>query len=191
MRVILLNGSPNVNGCTYTILQEVAQELMLHGVEADIIHVGRTTGGCNGCFACRKLGRCVQQDMVNEVADKLEKAQGMVIGAPVYFASPAANMIAFLDRLYAAHGRRLMYKPCGCIVTARRAGTTAALEALNKYPLVNEQPLVPAQYWCMAYGNSPQEILADAEGVEIARSLGCNMAWMVKALRDVPRPEVE
>ena len=127
--------------------------------------------------------------MVNEVADKLEKAQGMVIGSPVYFASPAGNLMAFLDRLYAAHGNRLMYKPCGCIVTARRAGTTAALEALNKYPLVNEQPLVAAQYWCVAHGNTPEEILADAEGVEIARSLGRNMAWLVKALRNAPRPK--
>lgn len=189
MRVILLNGSPHANGCTYTALMEVAKALNEQSVETEIIHVGRTAGGCTGCFACRQLGRCVQQDLVNEVADKLAEAQGMVIGSPVYFASPAGNLIAFLDRLYAAHGQRLMYKPCGSIVTARRAGTTAALDALNKYPLVNEQPLVPAQYWCMLHGNAPEEILADAEGVEIAHSLGRNMAWMVKALQSMPRPE--
>lgn len=105
-----------------------------------------------------------------------------------YFASPNASLIALLDRLYAAHGNSLMYKPWGCIVSARRAGTTSAVEVLNKYPLVNEQPLVSSTYWCMVHGSIPEEIRADTEGMEIAYNLGRNMAWMVKALRSVPHP---
>lgn len=189
MKVILLNGSPHTKGCTATMLGVIAQAMESQGIETEIIHVGGTIGGCKGCFACRQLGRCVQQDELNSIAQHLTQAQGMVIASPVYFASPAGNMMAFLDRLYAAYGHQLMYKPCGCFVTARRAGTTAALDALNKYPLVNEQPLVASQYWCMAHGNTPEQVLADAEGVEIARTLGRNMAWLMKALQKTPRPE--
>lgn len=190
MNVILINGSPHELGCTDTALKEVARGLTDQGVDARIIHIGTgDISGCKGCFACRKLGRCVREDAVNEIAAKLKEADGMIIGSPVYFASPNGSLIAFLDRLYAAHGDSLMYKPCGCIVSARRAGTTAALEALYKYPMVNEQPVVSSSYWCMVHGNTPEEVHADTEGMEIAYNLGRNMAWMVKALRDVPVPE--
>lgn len=183
MRVILLNGSPHTRGCTYTALTEVARGLTDHGVEAGIIHIGTSDiPGCKGCFACRKLGKCVIDDVVNELAEKIKNADGMIIGSPVYFASPNGSLISLLDRLYAAHGKGLMYKPCGCIVSARRAGTTAALEALHKYPMVNEQPLVSSSYWCMVHGNTPDAVRADTEGMEIAYNLGRNMAWMVKAL---------
>lgn len=189
MKVILLNGSPHAQGCTATMLGVIAQTMENQGIETEMIHVGGNTSGCKGCFACHRLGRCVQQDELNDVAERLAQAQGMVIASPVYFASPAGSMIAFLDRLYAAYGHQLIHKPCGCFVTARRAGTTAALDALNKYPLINEQPLVASQYWCMAHGNTPNEVLADAEGVEIARTLGRNMAWLVKALQNAPHPD--
>ena len=190
MKVILINGSPHEWGYTYTALSEVAGGLNDHGVETEIIHIG--TGdipGCRGCFACRKLGRCVMDDVVNETAEKLKAADGMIIGSLVYFASPCGSLISFLDRLYASHGNSLMYKPCGCIVSARRAGTTAALEVLHKYPLVNEQPLVSSSYWCMVHGSTPEEVRADTEGMEIAYNLGRNMAWMVKTLAHSPTPE--
>lgn len=186
MKVILLNGSPHEHGCTATMLSVVSQALEAQGIEAECIHVGGMTSACRGCFACHRTGHCVQQDGLEEIAQRLAQAQGMVLGAPVYFASPAGGMLAFLDRLYAAHGRQLMHKPCGCFVTARRAGTTASLDALNKYPLINEQPLVASQYWCMAHGNTPQEVLADEEGVEIAQTLGRNLAWLVKATAAMP-----
>ena len=190
MKVILLNGSPHERGCTYTALAEVARGLESHGVEAEIVHIGTAPiSGCRGCYACRKLGRCVQEDLVNEIAQKLRSAAGMIIGSPVYFASPNASVLALLDRLYAAHGDSLMYKPCGCIVSARRGGTTAALEVLNKYPLVCEQPLVASSYWCMVHGNTPEEVQTDTEGLDIAYNLGRNMAWMVKALAGTPRPK--
>lgn len=187
MRVILINGSPHERGCTYTALAEVARGLRDHGVDAEIIHIGRNDiPGCRGCFACRKLGKCVIDDDVNKLAEKLKEADGMIIGSPVYFSSPNGSLISLLDRLYAAHGNSLMYKPCGCIVSARRAGTTAALEALHKYPMVNEQPLVSSSYWCMVHGSTPEEVRKDTEGMEIAYNLGRNMAWMVKALAHTP-----
>lgn len=189
MKVILINGSPHEKGSTYTALEQVARGLREHGVETRIIHIGtHDIPGCKGCFACRKTGKCVVCDDVNTLAEQLAEADGMILGSPVYFASPNASLLALLDRLYAAHGRKLMHKPCGCIVVARRAGTTAALEALYKYPMVNEQPVVSSSYWCMVYGNTPEEVQADAEGMEIACTLGRNMAWMVSALKQMPRP---
>lgn len=190
MKVVLLNGSPHEQGCTHTALSEVARGLIDHGADAEIVHIGtHDIPGCRGCFACRKLGKCVIDDGVNKIAEKLKVADGMIIGSPVYFASPSGSLISFLDRLYASHGNSLMYKPCGCIVSARRAGTTAALEALHKYPMVNEQPLVSSSYWCMVHGNTPDEVRTDTEGMEIAYNLGRNMAWMVKALGDISCPE--
>lgn len=189
MKVVLLNGSPNAKGCTYTALNEVARGLNENGIQAEIINIGNTgISGCNGCFSCRNTGRCIQEDIVNQTAEKIIEADGMIIGSPVYFSSPNATLIAYLDRLYAAYGNHLRYKPCGCIVSARRAGTTSALEVLNKYPLVCEQPLIASSYWCMVHGTTPDEVKNDKEGMEIAYNLGRNMAWMVKALneRNIP-----
>jgi len=189
MKAVLINGSPHEYGCTYTALKEVARGLAEHGVNTEIVHIGTSDiSGCKGCFACRKLGHCITNDIVNELAQKLKTADGMILGSPVYFSSPNGSLIAFLDRLYAAHGNSLMYKPCGCMVSARRAGTTATLEVLNKYPLVNEQPLISSSYWCMVHGSSSEEVLADEEGMEIAYHLGRNMAWMIKALHGMPHP---
>ena len=183
MKVMLLNGSPHEFGCTYTALSAVSEGLHNFGIETEIFHIGSgDIPGCRGCFACRHLGKCVLDDKVNNLAEKLQQTDGIIIGSPVYFASPNGALIAFLDRLYAAHGDKLMYKPCGCIVSARRAGTTSALETLHKYPTVNEQPLVSSGYWCMVHGNTPDEVRADTEGMEIAYTLGKNMAWMVRTI---------
>lgn len=183
MKVILINGSPHVHGSTYTMLCEVEKALQQSGVETEILHIGADVPGCTGCFRCSDFGRCIKDDIVNRASDMLAQADGMIIGSPVYFASINGTLSAFLDRLYASGSHRWRYKPCGCFVVARRGGTTAALDALNKYPLINEQPLVSSCYWGMAYGNVPEEVRCDAEGIEIAQTLGRNMAWMVKALR--------
>ncbi len=185
MKVVLINGSPHPKGCTYTALCEVERELNKNGVETEIIHIGtKPISGCLGCFKCREIGQCIIDDAVNETARKLAEADGMIFGSPVYFSSPNGSLIAFLDRLYASASKPLMYKPCGCIVTARRAGTTASLEALYKYPLINEQPIVSSCYWCMLHGNTPEEIMSDTEGLKIAQTLGRNMAWMISRLAD-------
>lgn len=190
MSVLLINGSPHAEGCTYTALCKVAHGITDHGAEAEIIHIGtRNIPGCQGCFACRKLKKCAVDDIVNELAHKLRNADGMIIGSPVYFSSANGSLIALLDRLYAAHGNSLMHKPCGCIVSARRAGTTSALDGLYKYPMVNEQPIVSSSYWCMVHGSTPQEVLQDTEGMQIAYTLGKNMAWMVRTLKSSPHPD--
>lgn len=189
MKVVLINGSPHEKGCTYTALNEVSRGLNENGIQTEIINIGNTgISGCNGCFSCRNTGRCIKEDIVNQTAEKIIEADGMIIASPVYFSSPNATLIAYLDRLYAAYGNHLRYKPCGCIVSARRAGTTSALDVLNKYPLVCEQPLVSSSYWCMVHGNTPNEVKKDTEGMEIAYNLGRNMAWMVKALKGTTAP---
>lgn len=191
MKVILLNGSPHTNGCTFTALCETERALQDRGIQTEIIHLETNeTPGCKGCFACRSLGKCVIDDQVNRIAEKLAEADGMILASPVYFASPNASFLALLDRLYAAHGHKLCYKPCACLVSARRAGTTAALDTLNKYPLVNEQPLISSCYWCMVHGNTPEEVKRDTEGMKIAYHLGENMAWLVKALHGVQPPAI-
>ena len=184
MKVVMINGSPHEKGCTYTALRQVERGLIENAVESEIIDIGnQIIRGCMGCFACRKLGKCVYDDAVNEVAQVLKEADGMILGSPVYFSSPAGTMVSFLDRLYASAGDNLMNKPCGTIVTARRAGTTSALEVLNKYPLVCEQPVVSSSYWCMLHGNTPDEIREDTEGMEIAYNLGRNMAKLLTQLQ--------
>jgi len=183
MKVILINGSPHAKGSTYTALCEVEKALQQDGVETEIIHIGTEVPGCIGCYRCSEKGRCIKEDIVNHTADKLAQADGMIFASPVYFASINGTFSAFLDRLYASGSYRWRFKPCGCFVVARRGGTTAALDALNKYPLVNDQPVVGSCYWGMAHGNVPEEIMTDTEGLEIARTLGRNMAWMVKAMR--------
>lgn len=189
LKAVLLNGSPHKKGCTYTALNEVIRGLTENGIESEIINIGDSDiPGCKGCFACRKTGRCIHEDIVNQTAEKIIRSDGMIIGSPVYFSSPNAALIAYLDRLYAAYGDKLRFKPCGCIVSARRAGTTSALEVLNKYPLVCEQPLVASSYWCMVFGNSPDEVQKDSEGMGIAYDLGRNMAWMIKALNGAAAP---
>ena len=183
MKVLLLNGSPNARVCTWTALNEVKKGLEAQGVAGEIVHVcAEDVPGCTGCFACGETGECVRGDVVNEIGAKLRRADGMVIGSPVYFASPNGSLLAFLDRLYASHGEQLRFKPCGCIVSARRAGTTAALDALNKYPLVCDQPLVSGGYWCMVHGQTPEQVMQDEEGLRIARTLGNSLGWLAKAL---------
>ena len=190
MKVVLINGSPHTKGCTYTALSEVSRGLNENGIQTEIINIGNTgISGCNGCFFCRNTGRCIQDDIINQTAEKIIEADGMIIASPVYFSSPNATLIAYLDRLYAAYGNHLRFKPCGCIVSARRAGTTSALEVLNKYPLVCEQPLVGSSYWCMVHGSTPDEVKKDTEGMEIAYNLGRNMAWMVKVLNGAAVPK--
>lgn len=189
MKAVLLNGSPHSAGCTYTALNEAARGLSENGIDAEIINIGdKNIPGCKGCFACRKTGHCIRDDIVNQTAEKIIEADGMIIASPVYFSSPNATLIAYLDRLYASYGDKLRFKPCGCIVSARRAGTTSALEVLNKYPLVCEQPLVSSSYWCMVFGNTPDEVKKDTEGMEIAYNLGRNMAWIIKALNGAVPP---
>ncbi len=184
MKVLLLNGSPNEKGCTWRALKEVSDTLQAEGIDTEIFWIGKkAVAGCIGCGGCAKNhGRCVfSNDPVNEVLDKMEGSDGLIVGSPVYFASPNGALVALLDRMFMAGGCFRM-KPAAAVTSARRAGTTATLEVMNKYFLMSEMPVVSANYCNMVHGHSADEVEKDLEGLQIMRTLGRNMAWMLKCM---------
>jgi len=182
MKVLLLNGSPNEKGCTYTALTEVAGALEADGVSTELLWLGRDGAGCTGCGACGKLGKCVRDDVVNVAAEKAREADGLVVGSPVHYAAASGQATGVLDRLFYSAGAVLRFKPAAAVVSARRAGTTAALDQLYKYFLINQMPVVSSRYWTMVHGNSPDEVRQDEEGMAVMRTLGHNMAWLLKSI---------
>ena len=196
-KVLLINGSPNAQGCTYTALREVEKSLNKNGVETEIFQIGRDpVHGCTGCGGCGKTGKCVFDDGVNRLMERLDEFDGLVIGSPVYFASPNGTLLAFLDRLFYAAGKRLAGKPGAAVVSCRRGGATAAFDVLNKYFSIRNMPIVTSQYWNQIHGNTPEEALQDAEGLQTMRTLGENMAWLIKCIQagrasGVPDPVYE
>lgn len=185
MKIILINGSAHPKGCTYTALRLVADEIERCGIETEIIHIGqKDIRGCIGCYKCRELGHCVFNDVVNEVAPKFEQADGIVIGSPVYYASANGTLLSFLDRLFYSTPFDKRMKVGAAVVSARRAGTTATLDILNKYFSIAQMPIATSRYWNMVHGNTPEQVMQDAEGVQIMRILGRNMAFLVHAIAD-------
>ncbi len=184
MKVLLVNGSPHEKGCTYTALSEVASALNKEGVETEIFHIGTApVRGCIGCGGCASKMKCAfDDDIVNRLIEKIEDIDGLVIGSPVHYASAGGAITSVLDRLFFAASGKLAYKPCACVVSARRAGTTAALDQLMKYPTINRMPLVSSQYWPMVHGSIPGQVLQDEEGMQTMRTLGKNMAWLIKCI---------
>lgn len=182
MKVLLLNGSPHEAGCTYAALTEVEGALRKNGIETEIFHIGKQSDGCIGCGGCSKsVPRCIFGGAVNTALDKMEQSDGLVVGSPVYFSSPNGTLLSFLDRMFYA-GDCLAYKPAAAIVSARRAGTTASLDAINKYFTIRNMPVVSSKYWNMVHGNTPEEVKQDLEGMQIMRTLGNNMAWLLKSI---------
>jgi len=194
MKVLLLNGSPNEKGCTYTALSIIADELKAQGVDSEIFWIGTDpVRSCTGCCSCRSLdGACVfDDDIVNKLAQKVREADGYVFGAPVHYSSPAGSVIAALDRLFYSCGRFMKFKPASAIVSARRAGTSASFDVLNKYIQINNMIEITSSYWNMVHGNKPEEVLKDEEGVYTMKTLASNMAWMLKVLESVKGTELE
>ncbi len=183
MKVLLINGSPNAKGCTYTALAEVEKTLNQNGVETEMIQIGnKAIRGCIGCGGCGSTKKCVfDDDLVNEVIAKMERADGLIIGSPVYFASPNGNLISMLDRMFYA-GDCFAHKPAAAVVSARRAGTTVSLDDLNKYFSIRQMLTVGSTYWNMVHGSRPEEVLKDEEGLQTMRNLGRNMAWILKCI---------
>ena len=185
MKVLLINGSPNEKGCTYTALCEVESELNKAGVESEIFHVGKQPiRGCNACGNCSRSGsgRCVfNDDTVNIALEKAETVDGFIFGSPVHYAGASGMITSFLDRFFYA-GNSVAYKPGAAIVSCRRGGATAAFEQLNKYFTIANMPIVSSQYWNMVHGNTPKEVMQDLEGLQIMRTLGKNMAWLLKCI---------
>ena len=184
MKVLLINGSPNKKGCTYTALCEVEKELNKNDIETEIFYIGKKPiRGCTACGKCEEIGKCVfDDDVVNVALDKADKSDGFIFGSPVHYAGPSGFIKSFLDRCFFSGSNFFAYKPGAAIVSCRRAGATAAFEQLNKYFTINNMPVVSSQYWNMVHGNTPQEVLQDLEGLQTMRTLGGNMAWLLKSI---------
>lgn len=185
MKVLLVNGSPHKEGCTYTALREIADTLKSEDVGVEIFHIGtKPLAGCIACHRCREIGKCVFDDAVNGFLDMAESADGYIFGSPVHYAALGGAITSFMDRVFYASalgGRKIFrLKPAAGIVSARRAGTTAAFEQFNKYFTISEMPVISSQYWNMVHGASPEEVREDGEGLQIMRTLGRNMAWFLR-----------
>lgn len=183
MKVLLINGSPRRNGCTFTALSEVEKTLHREGIETELVQLGaKAVQGCIACGRCKTLGRCVFDDLVNETAPKLEAADGLVVGSPVYYASANGSLIAFLDRLFYSTPFDKAMKAGAAVLSCRRGGASASFDELNKYFTISGMPVVSSQYWNSVHGNTPEEVGQDLEGLQIMRTLGRNMAFLVKSI---------
>jgi len=197
MKVLLINGSPNKQGCTYTALHEIEKILQKHQIETEIFYLGkRPIGGCIACRICRNTGECFQTDILQDLSKRLDEFDALIVGSPVYYASATGQLTAFLDRLFYSCGRKLSGKPGASVVSCRRGGATAAFDQLNKYFAINNMPIVTSQYWNQVHGNTPKEVLQDAEGLQTMRTLGENLAWLLKCIKagkekGVPAPQYE
>lgn len=197
MKVLMLNGSPHKNGCTNRALEEIAAQLHKEGIESEIVWIGaKPVGGCAACYACRKLGKCAFSDGgVNEFVEKAKEADGFVFGSPVHYASACGNVTSFLDRAFYSGGAAFRGKIGAAIVSARRAGTTAALEQLNKYFGITQMTTVGSSYWSMVHGSCAEDVEKDAEGLQTMRVLAKNMAWLLKCIEagrnaGIERPQI-
>lgn len=183
MKVLLLNGSPHVAGCTYTALHEMMGVFAKQRIETELVHVGnQAVRGCIACGTCRKKGACVFDDIVNELAPKFEQADGLVVGSPVYYASANATLVAVLDRLFYSTGFSKQMKVGACIVSARRGGLSATFDELNKYFTISGMPVASGQYWNSIHGNTAEEAMQDAEGLQGMRTLAANMSFLIKSI---------
>lgn len=186
MRVLLINGSPNEKGCTYTALTELSKTLQNEGIDSEMFYIGTDPiAPCRACKACVKLQKCVINDKVNELLEKIDNYDGFVIGSPVHYASASGVISPFLDRLFYAGSRKIgknpfKHKPATSVVTCRRAGSTATIDQINKYFLINQMPIISGRYWNMVHGNTPDEIMQDIEGLQNIRFVARNLAWFLK-----------
>lgn len=197
MKVLLVNGSPHKEGCTYTALREVADSLEREGIGTEILHLGtKPLAGCIDCCSCYRTGKCFVNDIVNEVAARMvDEFDGLVVGSPVYYAGPDSQILAFLDRLFFSSGSRFAGRVGAAVVSCRRAGSTASFDCLNKYFTISNMPIVSSQYWNQIHGNTAEQARQDAEGLQTMRRLGKNMAWLLKCIElgrknGLPFPEL-
>lgn len=202
MKVLLFNGSPHKKGCTYTALAEIQKTLSEEGIDSEIYQIGiEPIGACRACYACSKLGKCVIDDRVNDFIDYAKNFDGFIFGSPVHYASACGGITAFLDRAFfvafaSGKGDIFLHKPGAAIASARRAGTTATLDQLNKYFTITQMPIISGRYWNMVHGASADEVKQDLEGMQNMRTLARNMAWHLKCLEaarkaGVPMPKTE
>lgn len=195
-KVLLLNGSPKADGCTATALDEMVKIFKEEGIETEVIHVGnKDIRGCVSCGYCEKNGKCVVNDLVNEVAEKFEVADGLVVGSPVYYSSPNGTILSFMDRLFYSTSFSKQMKVGAAVVSCRRGGNTATFDVLNKYFTISGMPVASSTYWNQVHGFTAEDVKKDLEGLQTMRNLARNMAFMIKAFADAKEkyglPEVE
>lgn len=180
MKILMLNGSPNERGCTFTALDEMRGVFDSLGVEHELVQIGKEPiAGCIACDACRSTGYCFRGDLANRLKDAMSGADAFVVGSPVYYASPNGSLISLLDRMFYMHGD-YANKPGAVVVSCRRAGSTASLDVLQKYFIINGMPIAASTYWPMVHGNSPEEVREDEEGLQIMRALAHNLVYMAR-----------
>ena len=197
MKVLMLNGSSNTKGCTYTALNEIGKMLEQEGIEYEIFQIGsKPIRDCIGCHQCTDQGCVFTDDEVNAFVAKAKESDGFVFGTPVYYAHPSGRILSFLDRVFYSSGRSFSFKPAACVASARRGGTTASLDALSKYFGISQMPAVGSTYWNMVHGNQPSEVIQDEEGMQTMRNIARNMAWLLRCIEagkeaGVSLPETE
>lgn len=182
-KIVLINGSPNEHGCTYTALKELEKTLQIEGQETELIWLGKgPVQGCTACMSCMKTGKCVFDDLVNDLTERLDTIDGIVAGSPVYYGTPSGSLIAFLDRFCLVNESRLYRKLAASVVSCRRGGATGAFMALNQKFLNCSMTIVGSEYWNQVHGMEAEEVLKDEEGLQTMRVLGQNIAWLQKSI---------
>lgn len=180
MKVLLVNGGPHKEGCTYTALREAADTLEKNGIQTEIIWVGnKEIGACIGCGACAASGQCFRKDIVNEFVIKAQEADGYIFGSPVHYAAASGALTSFMDRVFYSGSKSMTGKPAAAVVSCRRGGASAAFDQINKYFTINCMPVVGSQYWNQVHGSTPEEVKRDREGMQTMRTLANNMAWLL------------
>lgn len=183
MNVLLVNGSSRKKGCTDMALREVERGLNVEGIETGHFFIGNEAlPDCIACRKCRETGHCVFNDVVNEFVEKAKAADGFVFGSPVYFAHPSGRLLTFMDRAFYSGGAAFQFKPAAAVLSARRAGTTASFDVINKYFTICSMPVVSSTYWNHVYGAQPEEVAEDKEGLMTMYNIGKNMAWLLKCI---------
>ena len=183
MKVLLINGSPNEQGCTCTALTEVCGALHGHGIDTEILYLGKEPiQGCIACRSCIRTGRCAFEDGVNEVTGRIDTIDALVVGSPVYYAGPSGQLIAFLNRLFFSCRGRMDGKPGAAVVSCRRGGAASAFDQINKYFAISSMPIVTSQYWNQVHGHTAEDVRKDEEGLQTMRTLGENLAWLLACI---------
>lgn len=193
MKVLLINGSPHKEGCTFTALTEIKDQLEKEGIDSEIFWINnKPVRGCIACKKCGTLEKCAfDDDVANEIIDKIIESDGLIIGSPVYYAGPNGALCAILDRVFYAASSKFSFKPGASVVSCRRGGSTASFDRLNKYFTISNMPIVASKYWNMVHGNTPEEVKQDLEGLHTMRTLARNMAWLLKSIEGNDLPEQE
>lgn len=197
MKVLLVNGSPNEHGCTFTALSEVADTLHKHGIETEMLYLGKKpVAGCIACMKCFETGHCFRDDVVREIQDRLGEFDAIILGSPVYYSNPTGQILSFAQRLFFCKEGEMAGKLGASVVSCRRGGASASFESLNQFFTISNMPVVSSQYWNSVHGFTPDDVRKDEEGLQTMRSLGENMAWMLRCIKEgkknnMNKPEYE